>query len=89
MKIWKIILGLLLLYGGGEEYGSASRQLNTFLDPKMLLLGLIFFALGAWLIAAGFSKTGFKLKSMHTLKFTALSLVAFLLFALKGFFSAQ
>ncbi len=81
MKIFKIIIGLSLIYGAGQEYVSASKQLFTFLDPGIIIAVLLMLILCAWLIGSGFSKDRISFKSWQFLKYFGLSFALFVAFA--------
>lgn len=81
MKIFKIILGLLLIYGAGQEYISASKQLFSYFDPGIIAAVLLMLVLCAWLLGSGISKEEFQLKSWQFLKYFGLTFVMFILFA--------
>lgn len=84
MKIGKILLGILLLFGIGKEYAQASRDLGTFVSPGIIIAVLLFLFLCTWLIGSGFSKRKLEFKSFEFLKFFIITFVAF---ALISFFS--
>lgn len=81
MKIFKIIVGVLLIYGAGQEYVHSSKQLFTFLDPGIISAVVLMLILCAWLVGSGFSKDRFPLKSWQFLKYFGLSCLLFLAFA--------
>lgn len=81
MKIFKIILALLLTYGAGAEYISASKQLFSFFDPGIIVVVSLMLTLCAWLLGSGISGEKFTLKSWQFLKYFGLTFVMFILFA--------
>ncbi|HLP39499.1 hypothetical protein [Lacibacter sp.] len=81
MKIVKIILALLLIYGIGEEYINASKQLFSFFDPGIIVVVLLMLTLCAWLLGSGISKEKFQLKSWNFLKYFGLTFIMFILVA--------
>ena len=84
MKTVKIILGILILYGSGKEYISASNQLSGYLSPPILIGCLIMISFSAWLIGSGLSKDKFEIRSARFLKYIFISAAGFLLFAFMG-----
>jgi len=84
MKIFKIILGLLLTYGAGKEYISASRQLFSFFDPGIIIAVLLMLLLSTWLIGSGISKEKLRILSWQYLKYFGATFVIFVLFAFIG-----
>ena len=78
MKVIKIIIGFLLLFGAGKEYINASRQLGSFFSPGIVVGMLAIFLLSTWLIGSGFSQRKFNFKSLEFLKFFVIALVTFL-----------
>jgi hypothetical protein len=81
MNKFKIVIGFLLLYGIGNEYIYASKQLFTFLSPGIILACLTMIILCAWLIGSGLSKGTLKITSFQFAKYYGLSLVIFLILA--------
>lgn len=84
MKTFKIILGILLLYGAGTEYISASNQLSTFFSPGILMGCLIMILVSAWLMGSGISKQNFEIRSVEFLKYMIVAASGFVVFALAG-----
>lgn len=82
MKIFKIILALLLIYGIGEEYINASKQLFSFFDPGILAVVFLMLAFCTWLLGSGISNEKFQLKSWQFFKYFGLTFVMFILVAL-------
>jgi len=81
MNKFKIIIGFLLLYGIGVEYISASKQLQTFFDPGIIIAFLILLFFLTWLIGSGLSKEKLKVKSRRFLKYYAGIFIVFLFIA--------
>jgi hypothetical protein len=81
MKIFKIILALLLIYGVGQEYINASKQLFSFFDPGIIVVVLLMLTLCAWLLGSGIAGEKFTLKSWQFLKYFGLSFIVFILVA--------
>lgn len=57
MRILKIVLGLLLLFGAGNEFINASHELGTFFSVGVILGVLVLVAICAWLLGSGFAKS--------------------------------
>ncbi|MGB0880252.1 MAG: hypothetical protein ACPGTO_06770 [Polaribacter sp.] len=87
MKIGKILLGVLLLFGIGKEYVQASRDLGSFLSPGIIIAVILFLMLCTWLIGSGFSKKKLKIKSFDFLKFFIITCVSFLCISFFNLFS--
>lgn len=81
MKIFKIIIGFLILIGSGREYVNASRQLGSLFSPGIIIGILIMLILTTWLIGSGFSVKKFQFKSLEFLKFFIISFVTFTIVA--------
>ena len=77
MRVFKVILGLLLLFGMGQEFAHASKQLGAYYSPPILLAALTFVLLSSWLIGSGVSKRKFKFKSFEFVKFFIFCAVLF------------
>ncbi len=71
-----------MLFGAGQEYINAGRQLGSFFSPGILLAILVMLVLSTWLIGSGFSNRKFRLKSFSFIKFFIISLGIFLLVAM-------
>lgn len=84
MKSFKIIVGILILYGAGKEYVSASKQLSTFLSPPVIVGCLVMILVVGWLFGSSLSQTQFEIRSFQFTKYIFLSLLGFLLFAFFG-----
>lgn len=84
MKILKIILGFFLLYGVGMETGSVIREFGVFGHLDLLLYSILVFLFATWLIASGFSKTEFRIKSIESIKYLIISLAFFIFFVILG-----
>lgn len=84
MKIGKILLSVLLLFGIGKEYAHASRDLGIFLSPGVIIAVILFLLLCTWLIGSRFSKRKLKFKSFEFLK---IFIITFVGFASISFFS--
>ncbi|WPR76265.1 hypothetical protein [Algoriphagus sp. NG3] len=82
MKIFKIIIGFLLLIGAGREFIDASRQLGSLFSPGIIIGILIMLVLSTWLIGSGFSAGKFKFKSFEFIKFFVISFMTFAIVAL-------
>lgn len=78
MKIIKIIIGFLLLFGAGKEYINASRQLSSFFSPGIVIGILLILILSTWLIGSGFSERRLNFKSFEFIKFFVIALITFL-----------
>lgn len=81
MKIFKIIMAFLIIWGASKEYVSASKQLFTFLDPGIIIGVSLMLLFSAWLFGSGISKEKLFLKSWQYLKFVGATFVIFILFA--------
>jgi hypothetical protein len=81
MKIFKLIVGALLVFGAGQEYISASKQLFSFFDPGIIAAVLLVLVFCAWLLGSGVSKGEFQLKSWQFLKYFVLTFIMFVLVA--------
>jgi hypothetical protein len=81
MKKVKIIIGLLVLYASGKEYISASRQLLTYWSPGILMGCMIMLIIATWLIGSGLSKEKLNIRSTKIIKYFALSILLFVVFA--------
>ncbi|MEO6254320.1 MAG: hypothetical protein ABIO79_13485 [Ferruginibacter sp.] len=81
MKIVKLIIGMLILYGSGTEYISASKQLSTYFDPGIIIGCLIVLLLSGWLIGSGLSNNKFEIRSFQFVKYFLLSVLGFIAFA--------
>jgi len=79
MKIFKIVIGIFLLFHASSEYVSASHELSTFSSPEILIgyFFIVFFC--AWMIGSGISKDKLKIRSSQFIKYFAFSLGAFLI----------
>ena len=84
MKTIKIIIGIIVLYGAGTEYISASRELGTLFSPGIIIGILLLLTLATWLIGSGFTSGKFKFKSFDFLKFF---IISFVTFGIVAFFS--
>ncbi|MGH1387664.1 hypothetical protein [Kordia sp.] len=82
MRVFKIIIGIVLLYGAGKEYINASTQVGSFFDIGIIIAIVLFLFLCTWLIATGFSKQKLQLKSFSFLKYFIISFLIFALFSL-------
>lgn len=82
MKTFKTIIGVLLLYGAGREFMSAGKQLDHYYNAGVLTGLLLIVLLAAWLIGSSFSEQKLKFKSLAFLKYVAISLALFALFAM-------
>lgn len=81
MKIFKVILGLLLIYSIGKEYINASKQLLSFFELGSILAVLLLLPLSAWLIGSGISKEKFNLNSWQFFKYLGGTFIIFLVVA--------
>jgi hypothetical protein len=79
MKIVKIVLALLLIYGAGAEYVNASKQLFTFYDPGIMGVVLLMLILCAWLFGSAVSTGKLQIRSWQFLKYLGLTLLLFVL----------
>jgi len=84
MKTFKIIFGILILYGAGTEYISASNQLSSYLSPGILIGCLVMIVFAAWLIGSGLSKEKFEIRSVQFLKYFFIAAGGFVVFAFFG-----
>lgn len=84
MKTLKIILGFFLLYGVGMETGSVIMEFGVFGHLDLLFYSILVFLLATWLIASGFSKTEFRIKSIESIKYLIISLAFFIFFVILG-----
>jgi hypothetical protein len=81
MNKFKVFLGIILLYGIGTEYISASKHYSTFFSPGIIAAVLTMLVLCAWLIGSGLSKGKLLIKSCEFAKYFGLSFLVFLLVA--------
>ncbi|NCU06034.1 MAG: hypothetical protein GXC73_18880 [Chitinophagaceae bacterium] len=81
MKIFKILLAVLLIYGAGNEYINASRQLLSFYDPGIIAAVLLMLILCAWLLGSGIAKQKIRLLSWPFLSYFAIAVALFVCFA--------
>jgi hypothetical protein len=81
MKTFKIIFGILILYGAGTEYINASKQLASFLSPPIIIGCLVMIISSAWLIGSGLSQDKFQIRSAQFLKYFFIAAGAFIVFA--------
>lgn len=81
MKIVKIIIGFLLLFGTGKEYINASRQLGSFFSPGIVIVTLLMLLLSTWLMGSGFSQRKLTFKSFEFIKFFVITLIIFFIIA--------
>jgi hypothetical protein len=82
LKTIKIIFGFLLLFGAGQAYAQASRDLGTFFSPGVIVGVLLMLFLSTWLIGSGFSVRKMKLKSFDSIKFFIISFITFTIIAI-------
>jgi hypothetical protein len=84
MKKVKIIIGLLVLYGSGTEYISASHELLSYWEPGILMGCLMMLVIATWLIGSGLSKEELDIRSIKIIKYFGLSILLFVVFACIG-----
>ena len=73
MKIGKIILGCLIIYGCGLEYGRACKELGALFPPGLVMGSILIVGLGAWLIGSGISQYRLSFNSFSYLKYFVIS----------------
>ncbi len=84
MKTLKIILGFILLLGAGMEHGRQFRVFGTFFNPAIITSSFLIILLATWLIASGFSKTKFRIKSIESIKYLIITLLFYIIFVIFG-----
>lgn len=77
MKILKVCVGVLLLFGAAAEYVSASHELLSFTSPGVLIGSFLVVFLCAWLIGSGVSVEKLKIKSFKFMKYFAICFAIF------------
>ncbi len=77
MKVIKIILSIILLFGIGKEYGRSSIELGTYFHPLILPLTVVLFLLCTWLLGSAFSKSKFSLNWSSALKSISITSIIF------------
>ncbi|MEM6894620.1 MAG: hypothetical protein AAF554_13090 [Bacteroidota bacterium] len=81
MRIFKIIIGFLLLSGAGKEYVEASGEAGSWASPGIIIGVLLVLLLCTWLIGTGFVKVKYKLSRIQLIKYFGISLVIFFCFS--------
>ena len=81
MKIFKVFIGIFLLFGASSEYASASHELLTFTSSGILIGCFLVIFFCAWIIGSGISKDKLKILSFQFVKYFGICLGAFLILA--------
>jgi hypothetical protein len=82
MKVVKIVVGVLLLFGASAEYINASKHFYSFFVPAILLANLTLILISTWLIGSSVSQDKFKIASLNFAKYFVICLFCFLVLAL-------
>ena len=81
MRILKIIIGFLLLYGAGTEYVAASREVGSWYSAGVIGGVITMLLICTWLIGTGFSNSKYKLNKTQIAKYLVISIALFSLIA--------
>lgn len=78
MRIVKIVVGILLLWGIASEYVNASRELVTWFSPWIIISALSMLLICAWLFGTALTHSKYKISKTQFIKYYAIITIVFI-----------